>query len=50
MSVTDDLGERPPIQFADRGERAISGISDAEKVGHQAVIGDAQDSWTNKVH
>jgi len=38
----DDLEEGPPIRFADRGERANSGISDTEKVGHQVVLRDTQ--------
>ena len=38
----DDLVERPPVRFANRGERTIGGISDAEQEGHQVVVGDTQ--------
>ena len=43
MSVVDNFGERPPIRFLDRLQRAIGRIADAEEIGHKVALGHTQD-------
>src|ERR1700678_3587077 len=42
--VMDDLAAGPPARFAERGERAIAGISDPEQEGHLIAARDTQDA------
>ena len=40
----DHVGEGAPIGLGDRLERTIGGISDTEKVRHDVVVGDSEES------
>ena len=42
MSLVDNLFERPPVRFADRLERAVSGIADTEQISHLITLGNGE--------
>lgn len=42
-AAMDDVGEGAPIGLHDRLERTVRGISDAEKVGDDVVVGHPED-------